>query len=888
MFSPSSSPKGPSSSPSSTPDTTPRQRLQSPPRFQLDLDRSSKPRSHPGLLSPRQTSPTVQPSPTPRKKLAMTLNLGSSPLGQTPEIGSPRSFFSPRNRSTFTPYKATGSLSRSDTLVDPPPFRLPEPTADDLREEPSPSHRSRQRAERAVKNDFPGTVPLQKEIRTREKDGTETCTLLPLKIRGHVVLDAQPRLPALKQALLRYAELTRVIPLPDQKPHQAARDASQVLEQLLGDLCEAIAAQDRKPTGHQRPDVPVALQALHDRLTREQARLKPLCSSRRIGELRQHGVEMPSGSRLVDMMVTSQLPQERWAAWQAEGFDVRDLAHGERGELELTDLQQVLPDWHDRPTRVADARLVLAARLLFPGMDKARFLALAPVLVERQVPLELLSCMADHEIEPHPHNLPSAEHLLRAASCEPRPLGQGRMGTAYLLALGTERWVFKAEQEQGPSEAGLGAGMPETGANTTGRVLASARFSQLLGLDTVPEALPFWMPPRDGQPGRYGSISRLVKGPMMQAGLGDVATHRLDNDFHLLSARKHLPQLQDIAQRHGFGSVELDDAGRTLTWKPRTEYLHPLQTASVAARISLSEASVVELLTGQVDGHPGNYLLENGQAARLIDTAESFPPGLTHPLGLITEPAPVIQAWDQHLQHLVSAIRGGQPMPAPPRTVGELQRADLLRMTETTFVQRWARDLPWGQQQLAWLAMEGLQARLADRQRIASVPDRVASDGNTAVHCHGWPPVIASGLKARVLALDEASVKQTLAPYLTPEEVDATWSRTRVLQQMLQVPGAIHEVHAVDDWTSAEVTRRLGWAPDVLDPAADALSGHTGSEWERRALRRSLLMSSGLPGALALDEHLMRRAIATAPPDAPYRGTALFDVKALLAALNLG
>ncbi len=888
MFGLSSSPKGSSSSPSSAPDTTPSQRLQSPPRFLLDLDWSSKPRSHPGLLTPRQTSPTVQPSPTPRKKLAMTLNLGSSPLGQTPEIGSPRSFFSPRNRSTFTPYKAPGSLAPSDTLVSPPQFQLPEPSSDDLRAEPSPTHRSSQRVERAVKNDFPGTVPLQKEIRTREKDGTETCTLLSLKGQGHVVLDAQPRLPALKQALLRYTELTRVIPLPDQRPHKAAQEASEALVRLLDELSAAISAHLGKPEGHRQPLVLAALQALHDRLTEDQARLKPLCRSNRIDELRQDGVEVPSGSRLVDLMVTSQLPQERWAAWQAEGFDVRDLAHGERGDLELTDLQQLLPDWHDRPTRVADARQVLAARLLFPGMEKARFLALAPVLVERQVPLELLSCMADHEIEPHPHNLPSAEHLLHAAGCEPRPLGQGRMGTAYLLALGTERWVFKAEQEQGPSEAGLGAGIPGTGANTTGRVLASARFSQLLGLDTVPEALPFWMPPRDGQPGRYGSISRLVKGPMMQAGLGDAASHRLDNDFQLLSARKHLPQLQDIAQRHGFGSVELDDAGQTLTWKPRTEYLHPLQTASVAARISLSEASVVELLTGQVDGHPGNYLLEGGQAARLIDTAESFPPGLTHPLGLITEPAPVIQAWDQHLQRLVAAIRDGRPLPLPPGTVGEIQRADLLQMTETTFVQRWAQDLSPGQQQLAWVAMEVLQARLADRQRIASVPDRVASDGNTAVHCHGWPPVITSELKARVLALNETTVKAALAPFLTAQEVDATWSRTVVVQKQLRVPGAIHEVRSDGEWTSAEVTRLLGWAPDVLDRAADALDGHTGNDWEQRAFKRSLLMSSGLPGALALDEHLMRRAMATATPNAPYRGTALFDVKALLASLNRG
>jgi len=489
-------------------------------------------------------------------------------------------------------------------------------------------------------------------------------------------------------------------------------------------------------------------------------------------------------------------------------------------------------------------------------------------------------------IEPNPENLPSAGDLARVAECDLKPLGKGIQGTAYKLQLGSEWWVFKTEQEEGPGDAAR-ADIPTRGANTTGRVLASARVAGLLQLDTVPEARPFWVPPRDGMPGRYGSVSRLVAGPMLQAGAGDVAVHALDNDFQLMSARKQMAQIADRARQHGFEEVHLDEDRRQLVFRPRTEYLRPLDTGSLALRRSLAQANVVELITGQVDGHPGNYLLENGQQARLIDTAESFLPRLHHPLGQITKPAPVIEEWEAHLQAMVSAVQKGLGLPKPPASVGQAQRLELLKLTEGEFVQRWASDLSPGGQQMAWLAMQSVQARLRDGDRIASVPDRVAIDGNTSVHCHGWPPAVASDLKARVLALSEDSVTQALAPFLKPEEVQSTWSRITALQTMLQVPGAIHEVRRDDEWLSAEMTDRLGWTPATLKTAKDRLEGTQHSDWDERALKRELLMYSGLPGALALEEHLMREAIAKATPDAPKKGTALFDPESLLAGMNV-
>lgn len=668
-------------------------------------------------------------------------------------------------------------------------------------------------------------------------------------------------------------------------PQEITSPQAQALDKAINAYDKA-SVQEKKPATLQQPQVAQALRSLLDQLQEEQRLLAPLCKSGRIKELKYLGVEIPTNSRLVEMMATSELKKDLFNAWTDAGLDVRDLARGGLGDLALEDLDSAVPDGLSSPGAVAGARHVLAARMSFPHMDKARFLALAPVLLERQVPLELLQCMADWAIEPNPDNLPGASDLLQATECDLKPLGKGNMGTAYKLQLGSQWWVFKAEQEGGPGDAAQ-ADIPARGANTTGRVLAAARMARLLQLDTIPEARPFWVPPRDGMPGRYGSVSRLVTGSMLQAGAGDVAVYPLDNDFKVMGARKQMPQIKDRARQHGFEDVHLDENKRQLVFKPRTEYLRPLDHASLALRRSLAEANVTELITGQVDGNPGNYLLENGQQARLIDTAESFLPNLSHPLGQITKPAPVIKEWETHLQAMVSAVSRNQPLPKTPGSVGMVQRLELLRLSEGEFVQRWARGLSQGDQQMAWLAMQSLQAQLNNKDGITSVPDRVAIDGNTTVHCHGWPPAVASDLKAAVLALTEGSVAQALAPFLKPEEVQSTWSRTLALQNMLQVPGAIHEVRSDDQWLSAEVTQRMGWTPSALKTAQEKLDGAPGDDWEKRAFKRDLLMDSGLPGALALEEHLMRKAIGRSTPDAPYQGTALFDPKSLLEGMNL-
>jgi hypothetical protein len=87
------------------------------------------------------------------------------------------------------------------------------------------------------------------------------------------------------------------------------------------------------------------------------------------------------------MMATSELKKDVFNAWTDAGLDVRDLARGGLGDLALEDLDSAVPGGLSSPGAVAGARHVLAARMSFPHMDKARFLALAPVLLERQVPI---------------------------------------------------------------------------------------------------------------------------------------------------------------------------------------------------------------------------------------------------------------------------------------------------------------------------------------------------------------------------------------------------------------------------------------------------------------------------------------------------------------------
>lgn len=893
---PLSDSNGSSSSPPSTPDSTPRQPIERKKLFSLNQS-EQKFRSPGALLSPRQT-PNSVPSPTdagpmsPRKKLVPTLNFSTPPSGVPQDVQSPRGFFSPRRTPASTPYKAPGSRHQPERLESPPPFSLAdsateEAAAEQVRQE-AHQNSAQRRIETATRDAFPHHTSIRRDITFRDSQDKTAFRLSEQAAHGHVVLDF-PHLPhagEVRKQLKKYVRLTRVDLCPDQQPHKTAKEAGKVLAGLIGLLTDSLSVQEKKPATLQQPQVAQALRSLLDQLQEEQRLLAPLCKSGRIKELKYLGVEIPTNSRLVEMMATSELKKDLFNAWTDAGLDVRDLARGGLGDLALEDLDSAVPGGLSSPGAVAGARHVLAARMSFPHMDKARFLALAPVLLERQMPLELLQCMADWAIEPNPDNLPGASDLLQATECDLKPLGKGNMGTAYKLQLGSQWWVFKAEQEGGPGDAAQ-ADIPARGANTTGRVLAAARMARLLQLDTIPEARPFWVPPRDGMPGRYGSVSRLVTGSMLQAGAGDVAVYPLDNDFKVMGARKQMPQIKGRARQHGFEDVHLDENKRQLVFKPRTEYLRPLDHASLALRRSLAEANVTELITGQVDGNPGNYLLENGQQARLIDTAESFLPHLSHPLGQITKPAPVIKEWETHLQAMVSAVSRNQPLPKTPGSVGMVQRLELLRLSEGEFVQRWARGLSQGDQQMAWLAMQSLQAQLNNKDGITSVPDRVAIDGNTTVHCHGWPPAVASDLKAAVLALTEGSVAQALAPFLKPEEVQSTWSRTVALQNMLQVPGAIHEVRSDDQWLSAEVTQRMGWTPSALKTAQEKLDGAPGDDWEKRAFKRDLLMDSGLPGALALEEHLMRKAIGRSTPDAPYQGTALFDPKSLLEGMNL-
>jgi len=337
---------------------------------------------------------------SPRKKLGLTLNFSTPPGGTPQDVPSPRGFLSPRRTPASTPYKAPGSHRPTHGLESPPPFRLTDSATEDtaaesVRKEAHQNSVQRQ-VETATRDAFQHHTSFRRDIAYKDSQNKPAFRLSEEVAHGHVVLDFShlPHAKEVRKQLNRYVKLTRVDLCPDQEPHKTAREVGKVLAGLVSLLGDSLSVQQRKPQAIQQPQVDQALQSLLDQLQQEQRLLAPLCKSGRIKELRSLGVEIPRDSRLVEMMATSALKKDLFNAWTNVGLDVRDLARGELGALTLEDLDSAVPGGLSSPGAVADARQVLAARMCFPHMDKARFLALAPVLLERQVPLELLQCMA--------------------------------------------------------------------------------------------------------------------------------------------------------------------------------------------------------------------------------------------------------------------------------------------------------------------------------------------------------------------------------------------------------------------------------------------------------------------------------------------------------------
>ena len=211
---------------------------------------------------------------------------------------------------------------------------------------------------------------------------------------------------------------------------------------------------------------------------------------------------------------------------------------------------------------------------------------------------------------------------------------------------GTEG-VFKAERRDGPMphEAARNTGIPDrlADANMSGRAVATSKLDQALGLNLVPRTEFAVHGVRAGcvqEFARGGTLfsTGAVKvdidddvdvmkdildgnGNGMGHGSDEIGTRRL---AQVANAR---PEVRDRA------IAELMEGGHLWATREEASSMGSVDLAAPTVQKSLADAHIMDLLTGQVDRNPGNFIFERGVdgqvRAKLIDNDLSFGARLT-------------------------------------------------------------------------------------------------------------------------------------------------------------------------------------------------------------------------------------------------------------------
>jgi hypothetical protein len=208
--------------------------------------------------------------------------------------------------------------------------------------------------------------------------------------------------------------------------------------------------------------------------------------------------------------------------------------------------------------------------------------------------------------------------------------------------------VFKAERRDGPMPhaPGRNTGIPErlADANMSGRAVATSKLDQALDLGLVPRT-EFAV-----NGGRAGCVQEFVPGGklfeerpvrtdiagsvnFMQAILGKPGVDRWGHGTDEIGART-LAQVADARPEVRERAIaELMEGGHLWATKEETVGLGRVDLSAPTVQKSLADAHVMDLLTGQVDRNPGNFIFETGVdghvRAKLIDNDLSFGAGLT-------------------------------------------------------------------------------------------------------------------------------------------------------------------------------------------------------------------------------------------------------------------
>lgn len=533
----------------------------------------------------------------------------------------------------------------------------------------------------------------------------------------------------------------------------------------------------------------------------------------------------------------------------------------------------------------ADVDELLHARATFaPGMPLDYFLALKRAFL----PVTQ-------------HTAPDLDLSARISAQAPQKLGSGNVATVWKVKLEDgSSWALKAEPEKFPEAAfghtkdlGIATYDPPKnprGPNLTGRTLATARLAQALGVDSAPEAKPVVF--RDPATGKlvYGAASRLIKGEMLQSAKGRTVNYKPNQTTRAALKNKDLDRIQAVIKGMGFSTARWSKTDKDrIVLTPETEYRRTLDWSDPELRRSSVENDIVALISGQGDNHAGNYMVTKdtttgGRRLVSIDNDLSFGTVADHPLKLAGER--IDDAWADFLK------RGAHAGSRPPVITDGL-RAKLVAMNVDEVLKAYPKSKVNGKEpnehQINSYRAE-VQSLLDDLARPQDQPGaiapaigewirRVTVGGNGSTHAAGIPQVISRSLVEKLLALEEAQVKNDICGGLSPAEQNAAWQRTQVLQGLVRD----NTIETIDDdaWADDTTRDRLGLRPETLRELARkdvaAAEGTPAGDGHR--------MQHGLAAVFALEERSAReqadRVLESSQSKANgtprrYKGFALF------------
>jgi hypothetical protein len=226
-------------------------------------------------------------------------------------------------------------------------------------------------------------------------------------------------------------------------------------------------------------------------------------------------------------------------------------------------------------------------------------------------------------------------------------LGAGANNVALQINLNNELWVWKAEPKGQHSDASAANGIPEENTRGQYRAVATYRIDQLLRTGLVPKTQ---LAAREGQLGQImefkpGKSIRTANWEPFDATNQEHVFHRdialkrkqdLDAkevQYAALQKTPHGPnqnfmvEYKEAKKEHTSAKAKLNNAGQ---WMVLREHGRRVNLGNPALQQKLANLQILDLITGQLDRHAGNFLLnmsDDGQTCNgvvAIDNDISF------------------------------------------------------------------------------------------------------------------------------------------------------------------------------------------------------------------------------------------------------------------------